>query len=273
MMFGFQFFFSGRYQKLTGSSIRNSMMSSYISGICGIVILLIINGFSISFTPFTVLMAALSAINSMAFSACSIFALNKINLSLYSVFSMIGGMALPFAAGILFFDEKMTVAKGICVVLLVTGMCFTVEKYNNSREWWFYIGIFVFNGMSGVLSLLFNRLPFEKASAADYSMISTIIRILMSLTVLIFLPGKHQMPGKRAFGDLALCGVLGTVANFLLLISLSHVPSSMQYPLVTGGVMVISTIISFFTSRKPRRKDIISVSITFAGMLALLLPF
>ena len=64
--------------------------------------LVIINGFRLEFTPFTFVIALLAAINSIVFVFCSIKALDSINLSLYSLFSMLGGMVLPFLQGIFF---------------------------------------------------------------------------------------------------------------------------------------------------------------------------
>jgi len=51
--------------------------------------------------------------------------------------------------------------------------------------------------------------------------------------------------------------------------ALLHVDASVQYPMVTGGVMIVSTIICFFGDRKPSKKEIISVLVAFVGMLAL----
>jgi hypothetical protein len=75
------------------------------------VILLAVNGFRIEFAPFTLLIASLAALNSIAFAFCSFKALDSIDLSLFSLFSMLGGMLLPFFQGILFFYEPITVSK------------------------------------------------------------------------------------------------------------------------------------------------------------------
>jgi uncharacterized membrane-anchored protein len=44
--------------------------------------------------------------------------------------------------------------------------------------------------------------------------------------------------------------------------------------MVTGGVMIVSTITAFLTPNKPKAREIISVAIAFVGLLVLfLLPF
>ena len=64
-------------------------------------------------------------------------------------------------------------------------------------------------------------------------------------------------------------GGMSRIANYLLVIALVHVDASLQYPAVTGGVMIVSTLICFFGNRKPNRKEILSVILAFAGTLAL----
>lgn len=41
--------------------------------------------------------------------------------------------------------------------------------------------------------------------------------------------------------------------------------------MVTGGVMIVSTLICFFGKSKPSRKELLSVVVAFAAMLALFL--
>ena len=64
-------------------------------------------------------------------------------------------------------------------------------------------------------------------------------------------------------------GVLNRVANYLLLLSLAFLPASVQYPMITGGVMIVSTLICFFGKNKPTKKELLSLLFAFAGMLAL----
>lgn len=77
------------------------------------------------------------------------------------------------------------------------------------------------------------------------------------------------MPKPKAFIFSFGSGALSQVANFLLLIALTVLPASVQYPFVTGGIMVISTIISAICGQKPSKKEILSVVLAFVGILAL----
>ncbi|MBQ7039638.1 MAG: hypothetical protein IJN39_03635 [Clostridia bacterium] len=273
ILFGTSFFFQDEYRKIRGSSLKISMQYSIPGTIAGLFILLIINRFCLSFTPFTLIMAVVNSVNGLLMGFCSFKALGKINLSLFSVFCMLGGMVLPFLQGICFYGEPLTVSKILCFMLIVAALMLTVEKSDKKSGAIYYMGVFVLNGMSGVITKLFNELPFEKADAASYSMLSAIATIVLaSAVLLIFFRTKGDEPKTtpKAYIMSASSGGLSRIANFLLVIALTHVDASVQYPMVTGGTMIVSTIYCLIGGVKPKKKEILSVIVAFLGMLMLI---
>lgn len=274
-MFGGTFVFNREYQKIRGNDPRASFTFSLISASVGLPILLIINGFKLEFTVFTLIMATLNALNGIAFTSCSLRAMGYINLSLFSLFSMLGGMALPFAVGIIFFNEAVTVAKIICFALICVALGVTV-RLDGQRKGGvkYYVGVFVFNGLSGVFSKIFEAFPAEKTSAAGYSVLSASITVVLSAVALLAVMKRY--PAKKmtvpAFLFCGGHGALNRVANFILVLALAHVDASVQYPMVTGGVIIVSTVVCFFSAEKPSKRELIAVAVSFAGLLALLLP-
>ena len=107
MMFGGCFALNDLYRKLRTSTMASSIENSFVGSVAGLVVLLAISGFDFQATPFTLCIALLSALCGMGFVFCSFKALDSANLSLYSLFSMLGGMALPFFQGILFYGERI----------------------------------------------------------------------------------------------------------------------------------------------------------------------
>ena len=126
-MFGGCFKLSDVYRKLRGSGAFASLSMCFISSVASILPLMIIGGFDFTITPFTLIMACAGAFNSILFTYCSIMALGKINLSLYALFSMLGGMVLPFVQGILFFGEPLTVAKAVCLAFIIAALVISVK--------------------------------------------------------------------------------------------------------------------------------------------------
>lgn len=271
-MFSCQFFFKNMYRNACGSDLRASLTFSALSGLAGLTVLFFMNGMRFEFSVFALCMAALAAVNSLGFTFCSLKALGKINLSLYSMFSMLGGMVLPFAAGILFYRETLTAGKVVCFLFVTAALLCTVQKGTATSGVWYYIGVFVLNGMSGVLTKIYQAAPFDKISSTGYSMLQSVVSICLAGSVLLFLRTgeRHRLSPGMLIGVLG-NGPLGTLANLLLLISLSHLPASTQYPFVTGGVMIMSTILCFFTQKKPGKRDMIAVALAFIGILALVL--
>lgn len=275
LMFSVQFWFNQIYEKECGGGMRSTVVfavGSYSAGLAG---LLIINGFRFEFTWFSLIMAILTAIDGIAYTFCSLKALGKINLSLYSVIAMLGGMMLPFLFGIFFYNEDFTVGKLVCVALVTASLFLTVRRGGKSSGKLYYAGIFILNGMSGVLAKIFQSAPYEKTSEAGFSVLSTGCAILLSAALLPFIKGEKLRPKNPLRAGIAMLGngILNKIANFMLLIALAHVPASAQYPLVTGGVMIFSTIICFFTPDKPRKRDLAAVILSFLGILSLaLLP-
>ena len=269
VMFGFVFLFNSQYEKLSGNSVRAILTFTAGSYSVGFLILLIINKFRIEFTLFSILVAICMAVNLLLYNFCSINALGKINLSLYSVFAMLGGMALPFVAGIVFFNEELTLGKTICFVTIALSLFLTVEKGNKKGGYIYYAGVFIFNGMSGVISKFYSTANFNKASEAGYSVQIALCAVVMCLILLAFNKDEKIKFSIKSAGCIAGNGTLSNIGNFLLLLGLQKLPASAQYPFVTGGVMIVSTIICFFTPNKPKKREIAAVALSFAGILSL----
>ena len=178
--FGGGFAIQDQYRKKRGSGLRISMESTCIGSLAGLAVLLVLNGFAFEFTPFTLIMASWTAINGMAFTFCAFKALDYINLSLFSLFAMLGGMMLPFLQGILFYTESITVAKIICVIFICAALACTVQRGEKSKGTVFYVGIFLLNGMSGVISKLFISSELPTASEAGYSVWIAGMTVLLS---------------------------------------------------------------------------------------------
>lgn len=270
-VFACGFLLNDVYRKSAGSTVKASLQYTFLSSLAGLIALFLINGFLFEFTPFAFIIALLTAINGFGFSFCAFKALNHINLSVYSVFSMLGGMLLPFLQGIFFYGEKLTIAKALCLVFIVAALLCTIEK-GKAKGFIYYIGIFTLNGTSGVLSKIFASSNLPKTSAAGYSILTALCSTVIAAFILVGMAIKNKEPFFPCFKATivsAVGGISNRLANFWLVIALMHVDASIQYPLVTGGVMIGSTIASCFTENKPKRNDIISVVLAFIGMLIL----
>ncbi len=270
-LFGLQFWFNRRYQEDCGSGLKSTLVFVVGTYAVGSAVLFCLNGFRLECTPFAAFLALLTAVNNIAYSLFSLRAFARVNLSLYSVFSMLGGMALPFLCGVLFFGEAVTLGKIVCVVLVVAALLCTVEKGKKGGIL-DLLAIFFLNGMSGVLAKIYQAGEFSKTSDTGFSLLAAVFTLLIVGIVLPFAKkGKEFRLTRGAVVSLIGCGTLSRVGNLLLLISLSYLPASAQYPFVTGGVMICSTVLCYFTPQKPSRREWWAVTLSLIGILALVL--
>ncbi len=286
LLFGCCFAINDAYRRRNGETVKASLCFSLFGAVGGIFVLLAVNGASFEFTWFTFIIAMLTSINSLLFTFFGFKALGSINLSLYSLYSMLGGAVLPFLQGILFYGEKLTLAKALCLIFVAAALFMTVNGNRPRGGTIYYAGIFILNGMSGVLSKFFTSAPYSKTSVQAYSLLTACCGFALNgliIIILLFFRKKESksendeaVENKTTLSPLSVClslggGVLNNVANFLLVLALMHVDASCQYPLVTGGVIIVSTAVCFFKKEKPYKKEIISVILAFIGMLAVFL--
>ena len=271
ILFGLQFLFNNQYEREYGNHIASNFMFSLLYSLGGMIPLLIINGFKLEATAFTVIMAVITALNSILYTFFSLKALSKINLSLFSLFVALGGMLLPFFAGILFYDEAFTLGKGICVIVVTSALVLNVRKGKKKGGFWYCAGVFIMNGMSGVISKYFQWAQYEKTDAASYSIWIGIVTMAISIVALFFMRKGLKMPNLKAVACSAGYGVFNRIGNYLLLIALAVLPASVQYPFITGGVMIVSAIISISIGQKPSKKELFSVLLAFLGILMLVI--
>ncbi len=275
VMFGFMFLSNKKYSEEMGNGIFAAMFLNALGALSSLPILFAIGGFAFEYTHFTLLMSAATFANSLLFTLCSLKSLEIVNLSVYSLLSMLGGMILPVVVGVLFFREKMTIGIALCLVFIILALLLTVDtkKSGDKRALLYYIGVFVFNGMSGVISKIYVGMPFEKASNEGYSLLSAIFALGVSLIFLLTMRKKECKITKTAVLYGAATGPLSRIANYLLLLALTVLPASVNYPLVTGGTIIVTTILGYFTEKKPTARDWAAVTLSFVGIMFLtLLP-
>lgn len=270
ILFSLQFLFTQRFQETSGTGMKPTLVFSLYKSLVIILMMLLISGFKIQFSWFSLLMATVYAVSSMAMSYYSLKAFAVANLSVYSVFSMLGGMILPFFLGVLFFDEgDKLVFKIICCALIVVAVLLNVKSGKQDKKaLFYYFAVFVLNGMSGVISKLHQSSSLSPVDSSSFMLWSSVVTVVLSAAWLLI--AYRQIPLVKGKNILFVTGygVFNGLGNLFLLIALSGengLPASVQYPLVTGGVMVCSTIISTIRKEKLTVREYIA---TFIALLA-----
>jgi len=206
------------------------------------------------------------------------------SVAVYSMFMMLGGMLVPFFYGILFLQEAVSVGKLLGTAFLAGFMILQAVGEKQPREetahkkqaWLFFvlcILIFFINGLTGVVT---------KAHAMSEGAVdeTSFVAIYCAMTAMLsgvflassFLKNKGeawaQMKAtwkKKPLVSMVLLGTAAYTGNFLQLLAADKVPASVQFPLVSGGVIVLSAVVSILFKEKLTKREWISVAGAFAA--------
>ena len=104
-------------------------------------------------------------------------------------------------------------------------------------------------------------------------MLTEAFTVILAVTLIFTIAKKDEKVKIGGIGIVCMggYGIMCALGNYILLIALSVLAASLQYPFVTGGVLVISTVYGFFASKKPGKKEIISVALALCGIAALMI--
>lgn len=268
-LFSFQFLFNQKFQERCGSSSVSSQVFSLFTSVFGFVVLFAVNGFKMDFSWISLIIAAIYAVNGILYIVASVKSFDAVNLSVYSVFAMLGGMLLPSVYGIIFRGEDVTFLKILCYLFIIAALFFETDFKQKSSKKIYYAAVFVLNGMNGVITVIHQSVQnYTIVDSFSFLMLARIFAALVSMAIL----AKDTKQAVKmvdlksliySFGFAVFC----TVGNLLLLIAVKHLPASVQYPLVTGGVMLISLLISLVRKENVRTKELIATAIAFASTL------
>ena len=229
-------------------------------------------GFKVGFAPFSVILAFVYTASGLLMVYFSLKAFSVANLSVYSVFSMLGGMLLPFLLGVFFFNEGFSVGKAVCLVLIFAAVLLGIEKKGGSRRAaLYYFGVFVLNGLAGVISKIHQSSAYAHVDSEGFMFLTAIWGVVIAGIWLLIGYKKIPMLTKTELLLVTGYGAFNGMGNLFLLIALGFLPASVQYPLVTGGVMVISTVISALRREHLTKKELIAAALAFLASVAIII--
>lgn len=262
LLFSLQFLFNQQFRKRNGDGIDQTFtFSMYTNGI-SFLILLILNGFNLQINLTSFIIAFIYAIVILGYSYSGLKSFATANLSVYSIFAMLGGMLLPFAYGVIFNGEDFSLPKAICVLLIGVATALSFEKGGGKgKNFKYYIAVFVLNGLVGVLSAIHQSRNGEAVDSGSFMATVNICAFAMCLVFHLVKNKKVPLLPIKEVGNLACYAGCSGIGNLLCLIALAKLDASVQYPIITGGVMVFSTVISLIRKEKPSARTLISTAI------------
>lgn len=301
-LFGSQFMVTKAFEKNYGKTVRASLsfslLYSLFAGMIFFIIKLISSGTVFNLNPFSLCMAfGLSLVNILS-SAIGIKTLALGDIAVYSLFLMLGGMIVPFFAGIVFLKESVSVCNLIGVAIMIIALCLPVffgKKNKNAGEAqtdgdtkkktsvFFYVlcvFLFILNGLSSTLSK-FNSVREGAALGAEFTFYTYGIQFVISLAAFALTTAsgksdKTQNEEKQpvilfrpvAIGCGAAFGAVNGTAFLMSSVAAEHVVAVAQYPLITGATILFSSLLAFlFYREKPTALQLVQIVISLAATI------
>lgn len=272
MLYAVQFIFNQKYQQFRGDDCDSTLLFQMNVAIVGAGLMFLLNQFQIRVTWFSAIMALLYAADVVLYIYFSMKALAVTNLSVYSIFAMLGGMVLPFVYGTVFCSEGITVPKVAGCVLIAISLALAMEKGKGSgKTGKYYPAVFVFNGMMGVISKIHQS---NAAQCTDSRSFVAMAYIWMFVITLIWYYAKNRkiaLITPKEFGLSAGYAVCNGLAEMFCLIALTKLPASVQYPMITGGVILFSTVVSAVAEKQRSGRGICSAIIALVASIIIIL--
>ena len=284
--FAGQFAFTKLYEGAVKQTAVTTLVMLTVTGAIGAVMYLFVCNFSVSFSYVSLFWAAFMAVIMIPYYMIGIKVLSLGSLAIYSMFMMLGGMLVPFFYGVVFLHEELsvwqivgTVTLTVFIILQAVWQQPAEEKKSgkpDKKKILFFvlsILIFIINGMTGVIAKA-HQISEGAIDEASFTVISCALTAIFSLILLAFSVLKNRgaagiLPSMFKLKPMLIMALIGAAAytgNFLHLKAASAVPASVQFPLVSGGVIVISALVSFFIFReKLSKKEWISVAGAFVS--------
>ena len=283
--FAAQFAFTKLYEGAAGQTATASLVMLVGTSLVGALIFFCAGGFSVSFSPISTFWAASFAVIMIPYYMIGIKVLSLGSLAIYSMFMMLGGMLVPFFYGILFLSEPITVGKAAGTVLLTVFIVLQAvwqkssdsENKGGKTKYLFFIlclVIFFINGMTGVIAKA-HSISIGAVDEASFTATYCAMTAILSLAILLISCLKNGrekakiIKGALKTKPIAVMVLLGAAmygGNFLQLLAADKVPASVQFPLVSGGVIVLSALVSvLFFKEKISKKEWISVAGAFVS--------
>ncbi|GEM_PF-3757878 len=308
--FSAQFVFSKQFQLHSDGSVAASIWSVELQAIWVLLIFGVINRFQINATPQAFGIALAYTGSNIICSIATIMAISRGKMVTVTMYSMIGGQAVPFIYGILFTGAKPTWLATVGF-LLICAASFPNAIQNKKAPaepeqspdkeggllFMVLCGVvFLGNGLVSVFSDLNAKSP-NGAASTDFLIASSLwlfgfgtVYLLVrffrrrsaaeektAVSVFDSLEPDHTVRNLLVVaGIMAAYTVMNSVGNIFSLraAGVPGMQSSVQFPILNAAIMVMTAVLGrVFFKEKPSRKDYLSLALLIGGILLFLVSF
>ncbi len=267
-LFSSSFLCNKLFGKERGKGLRTSVEYIFFVSVVTCLSMLTISGGRPELTLFSFLLAVVYAANNFALTYFGIKALQHANLSVYSMFMMLGSIVIPSSVGVAFYDEALSHFKLLCFVCIFVALYLSTSKgQSNKKALVYYALVFTLNGMAGVISKVHQSFADMNVPTESFLFTSGAIRLTVSGAFLVYFycKKKQATPGIKACALGLGGGLLNAVGNYFNLYALIDIPVTVHSVVTTGMVLIGSALIGLCIREKLTLRGGISLGFAIAA--------
>jgi len=301
--FSVQFIFNKVCSKNTTSDMSGGLIINIFQSGWIALTFFIANGFRISYTADSVKFAVLYSLLMILCNCCMAPALKYGKISVLSLFTLAGCLVIPSVFGIVFLNEEVKITDVIAIIIILIS--FTVNsaedifvkkpEANNEKPkaffWVLCIITFFGNGLVSVVSKL-HVISGNAVPTYDFLVCASTLRFLISSSIIVAIgiAGKDRRSATASAGIFGFFGISGKksvlplilgglgyglangIGNIFSMRSQKTMNASLQFPLLSATVVVLTALMGFAVYKeKPSKYEIVGMSLTVAGALIMIL--
>jgi len=285
-----QFNINKLYQKQYIKGLGDILFFPFLCGTVNIVFFTLLGialyGQLPSFSIFSMGMSVLLAIVSTLSALVGILVLKYGSLSVYSIFMMLGGMILPYFYGVLLLGEALSATRIAGFLILICALPLSVlkpkgDKGGVSSKYYYILCILIFciNGTISIISKT-HSINTMAVPAANFIALTSVCQTIISGAVYGIYAKRHVImkqtndkPNKtRMVITVLFFIVISGIGYLLQLIAAKTVPAVVLFPFITGGGIVLSTLIArIFFKEKLAPLALCGIAIALVGTVVFLI--
>ncbi len=279
VLLGADFSCNKLYQGSFGASLCSSFLYNSLVGLLSTVVFFILNGFSLSVTPFSLIMVVLMTVCAVSYKLIG-FGILKCSGSLtqYTLFLMTGGMLPPYIWGVFFLNEYVSPLRIAGLFIIAFGVALpNISKARVSPKLILMcLSVFFLNGAVSIISKMHQvQTVYPSVSATDFVILSNLICFVFAGLLFLILRKKQGFrpvaPIKKALIITAASAIFGGGSYLLQLIGAARLPATVLYPIITGGSIITSAAADWLIFKvKPSKTLVLSICLCFVGTLLFL---
>ena len=306
VFFAVQFIFNKVCSKNTASDMSGGLIINIFQSGWIALTFFIANGLKMTYTADSVKFAVLYAFLMILCNCCMAPALKYGKISVLSLFTLAGCLVIPSVFGIIFLKEDVQVSDIVAiVVILISFIISSAEdimpsKSNDKNEksekpkalfWVLCLITFFGNGLVSVVSKL-HVISENSVPTYDFLVCASLTRFLIASVIITSIGIANRISQKgtimqSAFDFFGISGrksvlpvVLGGlgyglcngIGNIFSMKSQKTMNASLQFPLLSATVVVLTALLGFAVYKeKPSKFEIIGMSFTVAGALIMII--